>query len=76
MAGNIKDKNACAAGSVALAMHNRQMALYYGVLVVLHTDHCAKKLLPLMDGVVEANEAYFAQYGEPLFSSHKYVGPL
>lgn len=71
MAGkSIKDKNACAAGSVALAMHVRQMAPYYGVPVVLHTDHCAKKLLPWMDGMVEANEAYFAQYGEPLFSSH------
>eukprot|EP00956_Cyclotella_meneghiniana_P014175 scaffold21134_cov85-Cyclotella_meneghiniana.AAC.1 len=71
MAGkSIKDKNACAAGCVALAMHVRQMAPYYGVPVVLHTDHCAKKLLPWMDGMVVANEAYFAQYGEPLFSSH------
>jgi len=46
------------------------MAVYYGVPVVLHSDHCAKKLLPWFDKMLEANEAYFAQYGEPLFSSH------
>jgi fructose-bisphosphate aldolase class II len=46
------------------------MAPYYGIPVILHSDHCAKKLLPWFDGMLEANEAYFAQYGEPLFSSH------
>lgn len=66
----IKDKNNCAAGAVAMAMHVRTMAPYYGVPVVLHSDHCAKKLLPWFDGMVEADEAYFKQYGEPLFSSH------
>jgi len=66
----IKDPNAAAAGSVALAMHVRCVAKYYGVPVVLHSDHCAKKLLPWFDGMIEANEAFFAQYGEPLFSSH------
>merc|ERR1711957_363168 len=59
-----------AAGSVALAMHVRCVAKYYGVPVVLHSDHCAKKLLPWFDGMIEANEAFFAQYGEPLFPSH------
>ena len=67
---SIKDKNACAAGSVALAMHVRTMAPYYGIPVILHSDHCAKKLLPWFDAMLEADEAYFAQYGEPLFSSH------
>jgi fructose-bisphosphate aldolase class II len=36
----------------------------------LHTDHCAKKLLPWLDGLLDADEAYFKQHGEPLFSSH------
>ncbi len=42
----------------------------YGVPVILHTDHCAKKLLPWVDGVLAAGEAFFAKNGEPLFSSH------
>ena len=67
---SIKDKNACAAGSVALALHVRAMAPYYGVPVIMHSDHCAKNLLPWFDGMLEADEAYFAQFGEPLFSSH------
>jgi len=67
---SIKDPNAAAAGSVALAMHVRCVAKYYGVPVVLHSDHCAKKLLPWFDGMLKANEEFFAQYGEPLFSSH------
>jgi fructose-bisphosphate aldolase class II len=64
------DPNAAAAGAVAMALHVRAMAPYYGVPVVLHSDHCAKKLLPWFDAMLEADEAYFAQYGEPLFSSH------
>ena len=71
MAGkSIKDMHACAVGSVALALHVRTMAPYYGIPVILHSDHCAKKLLPWFDGMLEADEAYFAQYGVPLFSSH------
>jgi len=66
----VKDPNAAAAGSIALAMHVRAVAKYYGIPVVLHSDHCAKKLLPWMDGMIEANEAFYAQHGEPLFSSH------
>ena len=45
------------------------MAEYYGVPVVLHSDHCAKNLLPWFDGMLEADEKYFAQHGEPLFRS-------
>jgi len=67
---SVKDPNAAAAGSVAMALHVRAVAPYYGVPVVLHSDHCAKKLLPWFDGMLEADETYFAQYGEPLFSSH------
>jgi fructose-bisphosphate aldolase class II len=64
------DPNAAAIGSVACALHVRAVAKYYGVPVVLHSDHCAKKLLPWFDKMLEADETYFAQYGEPLFSSH------
>ncbi len=51
-------------------MHVHQMAELYGVPVILHTDHCAKKLLPWIDGLLEAGEKYFDQYGKPLYSSH------
>lgn len=57
-------------GAIAGAQHVRLMAKHYGVPVVLHSDHCAKKLLPWYDGMLEADEAYFKQHGEPLFSSH------
>ena len=46
------------------------MAEQYGVPVILHTDHCAKKLLPWIDGLLAASERYHAKHGEPLFSSH------
>src|SRR4029434_5764984 len=48
----------------------RTLAKSYGVPAVLHTDHCAKKLLPWVEGVLAAGEEYFAKNGEPLFSSH------
>ena len=46
------------------------MAEAYGVPVILHTDHAAKKLLPWIDGLLDAGEKFFAQHGKPLFSSH------
>ena len=46
------------------------MAEQYGVPVILHTDHCSKKLLPWVDGLISASERYFQTHGEPLFSSH------
>merc|ERR1712071_444463 len=64
------DDAACIAGCVAGAKHVREMGKLYGVPVVLHTDHCQKAWLPWMDGLIEANEEYFAIHGEPLFSSH------
>jgi fructose-bisphosphate aldolase, class II len=51
-------------------MHVRSVAKYYGIPVVLNTDHCAKNLLPWFDGMLKANEEYFEKNGEPLFSSH------
>ena len=64
------DEKAAVAGCVAGAVMVRELAALYGVPVILHTDHCAKNLLPWFDGLLEANEAYFAKHGEPLFSSH------
>jgi len=58
------------AGAISGAYHVRAMAEQYGIPVILHTDHCAKKLLPWMDGMIEADERYFELHGEPLFSSH------
>jgi fructose-bisphosphate aldolase class II len=65
-----KDYTAAIAGAVSGAYHVRAMAEQYGVPVVLHTDHCAKKLLPWMDGMLAASERYYKMHGEPLFSSH------
>ncbi|KAG6916076.1 hypothetical protein DXG01_008550 [Tephrocybe rancida] len=57
-------------GAVAAAHHIRTVAKSYGVPVVLHSDHCAHKLLPWFDGMLEADEAYYKEHKEPLFSSH------
>ncbi|KAL6868928.1 Fructose-bisphosphate aldolase 1 [Amphichorda felina] len=64
------DQSASIAGSIAAAHYIRSIAPAYGIPVVLHTDHCAKKLLPWLDGMLDADEAYFKATGEPLFSSH------
>ena len=68
----VKDTNLVAsiAGAVALALHVRAVAPMYGVPVVIHSDHCAKKLLPWFDGMLEADEKYFKEHGVALFSSH------
>ncbi|EDQ84407.1 uncharacterized protein MONBRDRAFT_39295 [Monosiga brevicollis MX1] len=63
-------QQASIAGAVTFAFHVRLMAEHYGVPVILHSDHCAKKLLPWLDGMLEADEKYFKEHGEPLFSSH------
>jgi fructose-bisphosphate aldolase class II len=63
-------QQASIAGSIAGAHHVRTLAKVYGVPVILHTDHCAKKILPWVEGVIAAGEEYFARNGEPLFSSH------
>ncbi|GAB3165681.1 class II fructose-bisphosphate aldolase [Telluribacter humicola] len=64
------NQQAAIAGGISGAMHVHQMAALYGVPVILHTDHCAKKLLPWIDGLLEAGERYFDQHGKPLYSSH------
>jgi len=58
------------AGAVAVAHFIRAVAPAYGIPVVIHSDHCAHKLLPWFDGMLEADEAYYALNKEPLFSSH------
>ena len=63
-------QKAAIAGSVAGAKHIHLMAEAYGVPVILHTDHCAKKLLPWIDGLLDASEKHFEETGKPLYSSH------
>lgn len=58
------------AGAVSGAMHVHSLAEKYGASVILHTDHCAKKLLPWVDGLLDEGEKFFKQTGKPLFSSH------
>ena len=65
-----ENQKAAIAGSVAGAKHIHLLAKEYGVPVILHTDHCAKKLLPWIDGLLDASEEHFAQTGKPLYSSH------
>lgn len=67
---NNDGQKAAIAGAVAGAKHIHTLAEAYGATVILHTDHCAKKLLPWIDGLMEANEEYFAQTGKSLYSSH------
>jgi fructose-bisphosphate aldolase, class II len=57
-------------GGISGAMHVHQVAEAYGVPVILHTDHCAKKLLPWVDGLLDASEAYYRKNKKPLYSSH------
>jgi fructose-bisphosphate aldolase class II len=65
-----ENQRAAIAGAVSGARHVRQMAGLYGAHVIVHTDHAAKKLLPWIDGLLDAGEAYYEAHGEPLFSSH------
>ena len=63
-------QKAAIAGAVSAARHVHLMAKEYGVPVIMHTDHAAKKLIPWVEGLVEAGEANFKNHGRPLFSSH------
>ncbi|MGK2959842.1 MAG: class II fructose-bisphosphate aldolase [Candidatus Malihini olakiniferum] len=57
-------------GAISGAQHVHLMAEHYGIPVILHTDHCVKKLLPWLDGLLNAGEKYFSSTSKPLFSSH------
>ncbi len=63
-------EQAAIAGAVSGAHHVHQLAELYGVYVILHTDHAAKKLLPWIDGMLDAGEKFYATHGKPLYSSH------
>jgi fructose-bisphosphate aldolase class II len=65
-----ENEKAAIAGGIAGALHVHTLAEAYGATVILHTDHCAKKLLPWIDGLLDASEKHFAQTGKPLYSSH------
>jgi fructose-bisphosphate aldolase class II len=67
---NNDNLKACVLGAVSAAKHVHLLAEHYGVAVVLHTDHAAKKLLPWIDGLLDHGEEFFAAHGKPLFSSH------
>jgi len=64
------NQQAAIQGAIAGAKHVHQLSVAYGVPVILHTDHCAKKLLPWIDGLLDASEEHFKATGAPLFSSH------
>ena len=66
----LEGQKAAVLGSIAGAKHIHTLAEAYGVRVILHTDHAAKKLLPWIDGLLDAGEKHFAETGKPLFSSH------
>ena len=65
-----ENQNAAIRGGISGALHVHEMAEAYGVPVVLHTDHAAKKLLPWIDGLLDAGEKYYQKNGQPLYSSH------
>jgi len=65
-----ENERAAIAGGISGAKHVHELAKLYGATVILHTDHCAKNLLPWIDGLLDASEAHYAAHGIPLFSSH------
>jgi len=67
---NNENQKAAILGAIAGAKHIHELAEAYGATVILHTDHCAKKLLPWIDGLMDANELFYKTSGKTLFSSH------
>ena len=65
-----ENERAAIAGSIAGAKHIHELAELYGATVILHTDHCAKNLLPWIDGLLDASEKFYAETGKSLYSSH------
>ena len=65
-----KNHIASISGGISGAMHVHQMAHLYGASAMLHTDHCARKLLPWIDGLLDAGEEFYSKNGIPLYSSH------
>ena len=67
---SLDNQQSAVLGAIAGAHHVHTIAEAYGVSVILHTDHCARNLLPWVDGLLDAGEAHYAKMGKPLFSSH------
>jgi len=67
---NNDNQKAAVLGAIAGAKHIHTLAEAYGATVILHTDHCAKKLLPWIDGLLDASEEFYKQNGKSLYSSH------
>ncbi|MCX6234808.1 MAG: class II fructose-bisphosphate aldolase [Bacteroidetes bacterium] len=67
---SLSDLKATIAGTISGANHIHMMAEYYGIPVIIHTDHAARKFLPWVDGLLDYGEKYFKRYRKPLFSSH------
>ena len=65
-----EDQKAAILGAKTGALHVHELAKHYGVSVVLHTDHCAKKLLPWIKGLIHEGVKHHEKYGVPLYSSH------
>ena len=65
-----ENEKAAILGAISGAKHIHTLAQSYGIPVILHTDHAAKKLLPWIDGLLEASEKHFEETGKPLYSSH------
>ena len=68
--GKIQNGKADVIGAIAGAKHIHQVAQYYNVPVIIHTDHASKKLLPWIDGLLSESEKYLQTTGKTLFSSH------
>jgi fructose-bisphosphate aldolase class II len=66
----LKTSDAAVLGAISGANHVHTMAKAYGIPVILHTDHAAKKLLPWIDGLLDAGKEHFEKTGRPLFTSH------
>ncbi|TLP41126.1 class II fructose-bisphosphate aldolase [Arcobacter arenosus] len=66
----LKTANAATIGAISGAMHVHALAESYGIPVILHTDHAARKLLPWIDGLLQAGETFYEKHGKPLFTSH------
>jgi len=65
-----ENQQAAIAGAITGALHIHELAPLYGASVILHTDHCAKNLLPWIDGLLTASERFYTKNGKSLFSSH------
>lgn len=65
-----ENEKAAIAGAVSGAKHVHALAELYGATVILHTDHAAKKLLPWIDGLLDAGEQFYKEHGKPLYTSH------